>query len=214
MSTLKNTMSLREQKKRQTRLRILKVAESMFAEKGFDQVMVNELAERAEVSQKTFFNYFPSKAATLKALLIDYLEESNLWAHTTELEASVESAIVPPNVEEIQDWVVQRRQLLQLIFRHTDLFNSIYLMEGDGEEGERLFPAKYKQPRVERIRKAQQMKVVRDDISAEMIADMYDYVRIDMVRRWLCLSDDIATPERYKREYQQGIDILLKGLSA
>jgi AcrR family transcriptional regulator len=52
---------LRERKKEQTRQRIAAVALRMFAERGFDGVTVNEVAEAAEVAKVTLFAYFPTK---------------------------------------------------------------------------------------------------------------------------------------------------------
>ena len=54
-------MGLRERKKQQTALRIYRVAMELFAEKGFDAVSVQEIADAAEVSKMTVFNYFGSK---------------------------------------------------------------------------------------------------------------------------------------------------------
>ncbi|MFD0343838.1 TetR/AcrR family transcriptional regulator [Streptomyces sp. NPDC127117] len=54
-------MSLRERKKLQTRRRLLAAATELFAERGFDKVSVAEIAEAAEVSKMTVFNYFAGK---------------------------------------------------------------------------------------------------------------------------------------------------------
>jgi AcrR family transcriptional regulator len=52
---------LRERKKAQTRRRIAETARDLFVERGFERVTVAEIADAAEVSQKTVFNYFPTK---------------------------------------------------------------------------------------------------------------------------------------------------------
>ncbi|MGW0516296.1 TetR/AcrR family transcriptional regulator [Crossiella sp. NPDC003009] len=54
-------MGLRERKKRETRQRISNVATELFLARGFDAVTVAEVAEAAEVSKMTVFNYFPRK---------------------------------------------------------------------------------------------------------------------------------------------------------
>lgn len=52
---------LRERKKRAAREAITATARRLFAERGFDAVTVAEVAAAAGVSEKTVFNYFPTK---------------------------------------------------------------------------------------------------------------------------------------------------------
>ncbi|MFH9662908.1 TetR/AcrR family transcriptional regulator [Streptomyces sp. NPDC017248] len=52
---------LRERKKRQTRQYISDIATGLFLERGFEAVTVAEIAEAADVSVNTVYNYFPAK---------------------------------------------------------------------------------------------------------------------------------------------------------
>src|SRR5919108_6568144 len=55
------TIGLRERKKEQTRRLIAETAWRLFADRGFEQVTVAEVARQAEVAVATVFNYFPTK---------------------------------------------------------------------------------------------------------------------------------------------------------
>ena len=52
---------LRERKKRLTRQRISDVATAMFVARGYDDVKISEIAAKVGVSEKTIYNYFPTK---------------------------------------------------------------------------------------------------------------------------------------------------------
>jgi AcrR family transcriptional regulator len=61
MTTTAPSPGLRERKKQKTRETIIKVGLELFAERGYEQTTIAEIAEAAEVSPRTIFAYFPSK---------------------------------------------------------------------------------------------------------------------------------------------------------
>jgi AcrR family transcriptional regulator len=62
---------LRERKRRLTRQLISDAATTLFATRGFDNVRVSEVADRVGVSEKTVYNYFPTK----ESLVLDNADE-------------------------------------------------------------------------------------------------------------------------------------------
>lgn len=61
MTGTERAEGLRERKKRETRQRISDIATGLFLERGFNAVTIAEIAEVANVSVNTVYNYFPAK---------------------------------------------------------------------------------------------------------------------------------------------------------
>ena len=59
------TDGLRERKKRLLRQQLSDAATEMFVERGFDNVRITEIAEACGVSEKTVYNYFPTKESLI-----------------------------------------------------------------------------------------------------------------------------------------------------
>lgn len=80
---------LRERKKRLMRQQLSDTATAMFLERGFEAVRVAEIAEACGVSEKTVFNYFPTK----ESLLLDR------WDATV---ARLRAALADPEVAPVE----------------------------------------------------------------------------------------------------------------
>ncbi len=80
---------LRERKKRLMRQQLSDTATQMFLERGFDAVRVTDIAEACGVSEKTVFNYFPTK----ESLILDRLESTV---------ASLRTGLAEPGVSPVQ----------------------------------------------------------------------------------------------------------------
>ena len=64
----------RERKRRETRVRIADAAMALFRKNGFSSVTVDEIAEAADVSKRTFFGYFPAKEDVVSAWQDKFME--------------------------------------------------------------------------------------------------------------------------------------------
>src|SRR5262249_32473391 len=67
-------MGLRAEKKSKLRGKILANAIQLFKERGFDEVTIEDVVGQLDISQATFFNYFPSKDAILQQAAEDTVE--------------------------------------------------------------------------------------------------------------------------------------------
>ena len=88
---------LRARKKRVMRQQLSDTATRMFVERGFDAVRVAEVAEACGVSEKTVFNYFPTK----ESLVLDRLE-----ATMASLRTGLAEPAIPP--VEAALWILDR----------------------------------------------------------------------------------------------------------
>ncbi len=80
---------LRERKKRLMRQQLSDTATQMFMERGFDAVRVSEVAAACGVSEKTVFNYFPTK----ESLVLDRLDATM---------ASMRTGLAEPGVPPVE----------------------------------------------------------------------------------------------------------------
>jgi AcrR family transcriptional regulator len=62
-------LGLRERKKARLRQRIIETSLELFKARGYNETRVADIVEALEISQPTFFRYFPSKDAVLKEMM-------------------------------------------------------------------------------------------------------------------------------------------------
>jgi AcrR family transcriptional regulator len=109
MSSLDATatkLGLRERKKQQTHDTIARAALRLFAERGYDQTTLAEIAEAADVSPRTIFAYFESKEDILFCeqpsvfdRLKETLEKRRPGATTVDALREFAASLPPPDEE-------------------------------------------------------------------------------------------------------------------
>src|ERR1700719_2109198 len=104
IDTRGGNLGLRERKKQQTLEKIASVALELFAERGYDETTLADIAEAAEVSPRTIFAYYEGKEDILfceEGRFIDRLRQmlEDRPAGTTTIDAIREffGSIEPPD---------------------------------------------------------------------------------------------------------------------
>jgi AcrR family transcriptional regulator len=105
---------LRERKKRLMRQQLSDAATQMFMERGFDAFRVAEVAAACGVSEKTVFNYFPTK----ESLILDLLEATMASLRTGLAApgiAPIEAAlrILDDELDALTSWLAQQDDLVR-----------------------------------------------------------------------------------------------------
>jgi len=73
------TVSRREANKIKCRQQILKASRRLFKEKGYDDTMIEDVADKADISKATLYNYFPNKESLLVGTMDDQIEATRQY---------------------------------------------------------------------------------------------------------------------------------------
>ncbi|MBC2869311.1 TetR/AcrR family transcriptional regulator [Streptomyces mexicanus] len=93
---------LRERKKRQTRQRISDIATGLFLERGFAAVTMADVAEAADVSVNTVYNYFPAKEDLFLDRAAGVVERLARWVRGRAVGESAARAVLRELREEVE----------------------------------------------------------------------------------------------------------------
>ncbi|MCG8588891.1 MAG: TetR/AcrR family transcriptional regulator [Proteobacteria bacterium] len=118
-------MGHREEKKAATRAAMLEIAIELFRDRGVDNVPVREVAERAGVSLKTFYNYFPTKNAVLDEIAL--VATVGLRAHIDELAQKSDESVTVALEQLAQRFardLSRDREFMQTVFERSKLLRA------------------------------------------------------------------------------------------
>jgi AcrR family transcriptional regulator len=192
-------MGLRAQKKNKLRGQILANAIQLFKERGFDEVTIDDIIGQLEISQATFFNYFPSKDA-----ILEQAAEDILLRYQEMLEGEVRrDAPTPEKMARLLEAMGRGLQSDKRFYR--TLFTRSVLHFGN-VRAERILS----DLSAELMRQGQQRGEIRAEYDPRELGDIFIGTYYAIIMRWLHGDDGHSLVERLQR----GAAIFFSGVAS
>ena len=191
-------MGLRAEKKNKLRGQIFENAIQLFKERGFDEVTIDDIVGQLEISQATFFNYFPSKDA-----ILHQAAEETVGRYRDMLEDEVESDI--PTAEKIGRLLEAMGRGLETDKRfYRTLFTRSVLHFGNARVEGVLTDLS-----AALMREGQRRGEIAAEYDPHELSDIFIGTYYAIIMRWLHASDEGSLVERLHR----GAAIFLSGVA-
>jgi|GEM_PF-1113554 len=189
---VKKTSFLREQKKKTTRDAILKTAQMLFTEKGFENTAVEDITRRIHIAQSTFFNYFPRKEDIIPEMFQKKLPAlRKKWQSILDSPEPIKSKIHEIFHTTAQLALKNENISRALLINNISSINSQY---------NRAFFEEFRAALERLLENGQKHGQIRGDIAAERLATMLEGVFnlfvIDCLVKHIC---KISSEELYER---------------
>ena len=201
-SRARKTPGLRAAKKLRVRARIIETAIDLFRSQGYEHTRVFDITSAAELSEATFFNYFPAKDAVLGAWVHDWLGQ----AFEARAGAAATGSIRRPireAVREIAERVVSEQEFMAEVWWRVRWSSREDLALGRASEStgaQRLLAA------------AQSHGHLRRDILPEQLAEILTGTLFATLAGWLAArTRGEASMEDLETRLLQAVDLLLDG---
>ncbi len=113
----RDTRSQLRERSRDTRSQLRELALQLFAEQGYEQTSLREIAEKLGVTKAALYYYFKSKEDIVRSLVEDYytgLDELIAWARTQPRDAATRAEIV----NRYLDMVVNGTQVFRMLHQN------------------------------------------------------------------------------------------------
>lgn len=194
-------MNRRERKKEETRSNIIDSALALFKDKGFPKTSMEDIAEKADVSKGTLYNYFTDK----ESILIAHFQ-STITAYGPEFKTNLKKehgieAKLSTFLDFINQIIGNEIELAEIYFRYrTQTLLDSNPFDNPQRSGLEHFL-------LEIMKEAQEKKEIRCDIPALTLARTFQF----LVRAYL--MSNLYTPEVCDRNAleDQLIDLFING---
>ena len=178
----------RERKKAETRQRILSAAARLFTSRGFEATTIDEIAEHADVSRGTFFNYYAEKSALMAEL-------GNGMTETFLERLAAARGLDAPTVERLAalfagsaSRLMERRDLSRAVLLET-------VARRSNLDDRRSHTAMLHEGMELLLQDGVEAGDVRSDLPVSLLAEMVSGAYVEVLVSWL-VADDYPLAER------------------
>ncbi|MEV4319018.1 TetR family transcriptional regulator [Actinocrispum sp. NPDC049592] len=183
-------LGLRERKKIETRKALAEAAIRLSVERGYDNVTVDDIAERAGVSTRTFFNYFPAKEDAVLRPDDDPIAETQRILD--------EFAAVPAEVGTFRAFATAMRSAALRIDREADEWLvRVSIIENDPGLIVKMFSARRETERMTCEAIAARAGVDPDDYYPALIFAAVGAAFQAAIRRWFAKDGDASVTQLF-----------------
>jgi TetR/AcrR family transcriptional regulator, cholesterol catabolism regulator len=193
-------LSLRERKKQENRARILDAAGDLFQAQGYEHTSMDQVAERANVSRATLFNYFTTKQRLLSALADEELRRLEQRVVT---EAALDSAVT--QIRETMRTFVRDTMPFFQVTRYV-LLDALQHPAGEAASTIRLGDILGRM-----VRKAQAQGEIRADLDPSEIAHAIVGAYLAALFEWVARAQE--QPPASEAMVENIVDMLFEGIA-
>lgn len=209
-------LGLRERKRLRLRREIVDASLELFHTRGYESTRVVDIVEELEISQPTFFRYFPSKAAVLYEAASMALEEPLEVVPQLRGRASTSAAFLMSLVHVYADVITKNADLARLIARHggADTFKSFICPNADDPEDrvehrDGKFHQQMQLPYLQQALEAgQRTGEFSSELDLELLRPMLWSLLLSVVTDW---ASPEAPPYDLHERLESAVDIFVNG---
>lgn len=183
-------VSRQQLKKEATKEMILKNAEELFSEKGYDKTTINEIVEKSNLAKGTFYYHFETKEDLIVALSYKEFHENfeNFKDSFSENTSGIE--ILNSFIEKMCQWCIDNPQKLKIILsQRLDLQSRLKTKKMKSSS---TFVFSYI------ISIGQKQGIITGDISSEELGAMLSMMIAQAQIRWIASEGNLDLEKNFK----------------
>lgn len=190
-------VSRREANKIKCRHDILKASRRLFKEKGYDNTMIDDVADKAGISKATLYNYFPNKESLLVGTLDEQIDAIQQYID------EMISISAYEKLERVLDFLVIDSIPFIDVSRRVMYLNACEAspMYGKINKAKEMFKVLVDQAKVEGI--------FREDIHSVEIVEIFMSIYLNSQFQWKDIEN--LTEEQVRERIKRMLDMTLSG---